>query len=97
MPSQNFIFFAISHYGSLVNITITTTRKVRARASRYAGRNSPSARVAAQFFSVLCSVFYNKSYLRSGQWSGVVLVFVGLGKSAALATDGAMFRYSPPP
>ena len=39
--------------------------------------------VATQFFSVLCSVFYNKSYLRSGQWSGVVLVFVGLGKRAA--------------
>ena len=31
--SQNFIFFAISNYGSLVNITITTTRKVRARAT----------------------------------------------------------------
>jgi hypothetical protein len=39
--------------------------------------------VAAQFFSVLCSVFYNKSYLRSGQWSGVALVFVGLGEDAS--------------
>jgi hypothetical protein len=28
---QNFIFAAISSYGSLVNITITTTRKARAR------------------------------------------------------------------
>ena len=40
--SQNFIFFAISNYGSLVNITITTTRKVRVRASGYFGRSSPS-------------------------------------------------------
>lgn len=40
-------------------------------------------RVAAQFFSVLCSVFYNKSYLRSGQWSGVALVFVGLGEDVS--------------
>jgi hypothetical protein len=29
---QNFIFLAISSYGSLVNITITTTRKARAKA-----------------------------------------------------------------
>jgi hypothetical protein len=32
LAPQNFIFFAISSYGSLVNITITTTRKVRRHA-----------------------------------------------------------------
>lgn len=89
---QNFIFFAISNYGSLVNITITTTRKVCARAFSGIGCDSPSTGVATQFFSVLCSVFYNKSYLRSGQWSGVVLVFVGLGKSVAHRC-GAVFGH----
>ena len=43
------------------------------------GRACSSGSLPAQFFSVLCSVFFNKSYLRPGQWSGVVLVFAGLG------------------
>jgi hypothetical protein len=105
---QNFIFMAISSYGSLVNITITTTRKARAhRRAVFAlcllGRfrlprppTTDARRVlgwlALQFFNVLLSVFYNKSYLQAGQWSGVVLVFVGLGACACCRCAAAQCR-----
>ena len=78
---QNFIFFAIAGWGSLVNITITTTRKVCDAAPHAHARCAECrcALLSPQFFSVLFSVFYNKSYLLAGQWVGVALVFIGLG------------------
>lgn len=76
---QNFIFMAISSYGSLVNITITTTRKARTLALLACRTPRAHRTPPAQFFNVLLSVFYNKSYLQPGQWWGVALVFLGLG------------------
>ena len=91
---QNFIFAAISSYGSLVNITITTTRKVRVRCLCLicSFRLLTASACVRQFFSVLFSVFYNKSDLRPAQWSGVALVFAGL--SAQLRRGAAPAAYA---
>lgn len=54
---QNFIFYTISNFNSLVLATITTTRK---------------------FFTILVSVFFFGHELKSSQWYGVAMVFLGL-------------------
>jgi len=78
---QNFIFSTIGSYGSLINTTVTTTRKARLAlpAGCSAGPRLTRQCVARQFFNILMSVVVNKSYLRPGQWAGVFMVFSGIG------------------
>jgi solute carrier family 35 (UDP-galactose transporter), member B1 len=74
---QMFIFMSISNFGSVVNITVTTTRKVRS----FAACVHPPSRLLLllQFFNVLLSVFHKGSALLPAQWAGVIMVFSGLG------------------
>ena len=91
---QEFIFLSINTYGSLINTTITTTRKARRGAarsrwrpqcSRFAGQRSdaPCPR-PLQFFNILLSVLWHHNPLQPAQWGAVGMVFSGIALSAQL-------------